>query len=74
MAYNLFIYEDMRDCVFVYEQATLIRFLLSRMPTIRNIASQQIKLRLVLDEKLTASSIQKSDTKGKLYWDSEMIC
>ena len=66
MAYNLFINEDMRDNVFVYEQAKLIRFLLSRMPTIRNIASQQIKLRLVLDEKLTVPSIPKFDTKVKI--------
>ena len=72
MADNLFINEDMRDSVFVYEQAKSLRFLLSRMPMRRNIASQQVKLRPVLEEKLTALPIPKYDTTMKIalgFWD-----
>ena len=60
MACNISIKEIMRDCYFVYERAKLLRFLLSRIPTITKIASQQIKLRLLLEEKMTAPSIPKS--------------
>ena len=48
MAYNPFIKEDIRTCYFDYKQAVLLRFWLSRISTIRNVASQQIKLGLVI--------------------------
>ena len=51
MAYNPFINEDIRDCYFDYKQAVLLRFLPSRISAIRSIASQQVKLGLVLEEK-----------------------
>ena len=63
MAYNPFINEDKRDCYFKYEQAVLLRFWSSRISTIRSIASQQGKLGLVLEEKVTAPSIPKFDNR-----------
>ena len=51
MAYNPFINEDIRDCYFDYKQAVLLKFLPSRISAIRSIASQQVKLGLVLEEK-----------------------
>ena len=59
MAYNPFINEDIRDCYFDYEQAVLPRFWLSRKITKRSIAIRQVKLGLVLEEKVTAPSILK---------------
>ena len=61
MANNPFINEAINDCKFEYERAVLLRFWLSRLSTIRNIASQKVKLGLVLEEKMTAPSIPKSD-------------
>ena len=61
MAYNLFINEDIRDCFFDYEQAVLLRFWLSRIATIRSAANQQAKLGFILEEKVTAPSMPKSD-------------
>ena len=63
MAYNPFINEDIRDCFFDYEQAVLLRFWTSRIATIRSAANQQTKLGLVLEEKVTAPSVPKSDNR-----------
>ena len=63
MAYNPFINEDIRDCFFYYEQAVLLRFWSSRIATIRSAANQQTQLGLVLEEKVTASSMLKSDNR-----------
>ena len=51
MAYNPFINEDIHDCYFDYKQAVLLKFLPSRISAIRSIASHQVKLGLVLEEK-----------------------
>ena len=48
IAYNTFLIEDIRDCFFDYEQAVLLRFWTSR-------------LGLVLEEKMAAHSVPKSD-------------
>ena len=56
MMYNPFINEDILDCYFDYEQAVLLRFWLSKGSAMRSIASRQVKLRLVLEEKMTAPS------------------
>ena len=61
MANNPFIKEDIRDCFFDYEQAVLLRFWTSRFATIRSVSNQQVKLGLVLQEKVTAPSVPKSD-------------
>ena len=66
MASNPFINEDIRDCYFDYNQTALIRFWWSRIATKRTLASQQAKLRLVLEEKLTAPSVPKSDNRVEL--------
>ena len=63
MAYNPFINEDIRDCFFDYGQAVLLRFWTSRTATIRSAANQQTKLRLVLEEKVAAPSVPKSDNR-----------
>ena len=41
----------------------LLRLWLSRIGTIRSVANQQAKLRLVLAEKVTAPSVPKSDNR-----------
>ena len=41
----------------------LLSFWLSRISTIRSITSQQVKLRLVLEEKVTAASVLKPDNR-----------
>ena len=66
MAYNPFIDEDIRDCFFDYEQAVLLRFWLSRITTTRSAANQQAKLGLVLDVKVTAPSVPKSDNRVEI--------
>ena len=66
MAYNPFIKEDIRDCFFDYEQAVLLRFWTSRIATMRSAASQQTKLGLVLEGKVTAPSVPKSDNEWGL--------
>ena len=71
MAYNSFINEDIRDGFFDYEQAVLLRFWTSRIATIRSVASQQDKLGLVLQGKVTAPSVPKSDNERSLDWDSQ---
>ena len=58
MAYNPFLNEDIRDCFFDHEQAVLLRFWTSR-----SAANQQTKLGLVLEEKVTAPSVPKSDNR-----------
>ena len=63
IAYNLFLNEDKRDCFFDYEQAVMIRFWTSRIATIRGAANQQIRLGLVLEDKVTAPSVPKSDKR-----------
>ena len=63
MTKNPFINEDIRDCFFDYEQAVFLRFWSSRVSTIRSLASQHVKLGFVLEEKVTAPSIQKSDNR-----------
>ena len=63
MAYNPFLNEDIRDCFSDYEQAMLLRFWTSRIATIRSAANQQAKLGLVLEEKMTASSVPKLDNR-----------
>ena len=63
MAYNPFINEVIRDCFFDDEQAVLLRFWTSRIATIRSAANQQTKLGLVLEEKVTAPSVPKSDNR-----------
>ena len=63
MAYNPFLNEDIRDCFFDYEQAVLLRFWTSRIATIRSAANQQTKQGLVLEEKVTAPSVPKSDNR-----------
>ena len=61
MAYNPFLKEDIRDCFFDYEQAVLLRFWTSRIATIGSAANQQTKLGLVVEEKVTAPSVPKTD-------------
>ena len=63
IAYNPFLKEDIRDCFFDYEQAVLLRFWTSRIATIRSAANQQTTLGLVLEEKVTATSVPKSDKR-----------
>ena len=63
MAYNPFLNEGIRDCFFDYEQAVLLRFWTSRIATIRSAANQQAKLGLVLEEKVTAPSVPKSENR-----------
>ena len=63
MAYNPFINEDIRDCFFDYEQAVLLRFWTSKIETIRSAANKQTKLGLLLEEKVTAPSVPKSDNR-----------
>ena len=55
--------KDIRDCFFDYEQTVLLRFWTSRIATIRAAANQQIKLGLVLEEKVTPPSVPKSDNR-----------
>ena len=63
IAYNPFLSEDIRDCVFDYEQAVLLRFWTSRIETIKSATNPQTKLGLVLEEKVTAPSVPKSDKR-----------
>ena len=63
MAYNLFMKEDIRDCFFDYEQAVLLRLWTSRIATIKSAANQQTKQGLVLEQKVTAPSVPKSDNR-----------
>ena len=68
MAYNPFINEDIRDCFFDNEKV-LIRFWLSRISTERSAANQQAKLRLVLEEKVTAPSVPKWDNRMEFEFE-----
>ena len=63
IAYNPFLNEDIRDCYFDYEQAVLLRFWTSRIATIRSAAKQQTRLGLVLEEKVAAPSVPKTDKR-----------
>ena len=63
MAHNPFINEDILVCFFDYEQAVLLRFWMSRIATIGRAANQQTKQRLLLEEKVTAPSVPKSDNR-----------
>ena len=63
IAYNPFLSEDIRDCFFDYEQAVLLRFWTSRIVTIRSATNPQTKLGLVVEEKVTAPSVPKSDKR-----------
>ena len=63
IAFNPFLYEDIRDCFFDYEQAALLKSWTSRIATIRSAANQQAKLGLVLEGKVTAPSVPKSDNR-----------
>ena len=61
MAFIPFVNEDIRDCFFDYERAVLLRFWMSIFATIRSATNQQTKLGLVLEEKVTAPSVPKTD-------------
>ena len=63
IAYNPFLNEDIRDYFFDYEQAVLLRFWTSTIATIRSAANWQTRLGLVLEEKVTAPSVPKSDKR-----------
>ena len=63
IAYKPFLSEDIRDCFFDYEQAVLLRFCTSRIATIKSATNPQTKLGLVLEEKVTAPSMPKSDKR-----------
>ena len=63
MAFNPFINEDIRGCYFDYEQTVLLRFWSSRISMIRRVASQQVELGFVMEEKVTAPSISKPDNR-----------
>ena len=63
IAYNPFLSEDIRDCFFDYEQAELLRFWTSRIATIKSATNPQTKLGLVLEEKVTAHSVPRSDKR-----------
>ena len=63
IAYNPFLNEVIHDCFFDYEQAVLLRFWKSRIATIRSAANQQSRLGLVLEGKVPAPSIPKSDKR-----------
>ena len=63
MAYNPFINEDIRDCFLDCEQAVLLIFWTARIATIGSAANQQAKVGLVLEEKVTAPSMPKSDNR-----------
>ena len=63
IAYNPFLSEDIRDCFFNYEQAVLLRFWTSRIATIKSSTNPQTKLGLILEEKVTAPSVTKSDKR-----------
>ena len=75
MAYNPFLNEDIRDCFFDYEQAVLLRFWTSRIATIISAANQQVKLGLVLEEKVTAPSVPKLDNRVefRLGFSNELL-
>ena len=66
IAYNPFLNEDIRDYFFDYEPAVLLRFWTSRTATIRSAANRQTRLGLVLEEKMTASSVPKSDKQVEI--------
>ena len=59
IAYNPFLNEDIRDCLFDYDQAVLLRFWTSIIATIRCAANQRTRLGLVLEEKVAAPSVPK---------------
>ena len=63
MVNNPFINKDIRHCFFDYEQPVLLSFWLSRIAKIRSSANQQAKLGLVSEEKVTATSMPKSDNR-----------
>ena len=67
--------EDILDYFFDYEQAVLLRFWTSRIATIRSAANQQVKLGLVLEEKVTAPSVPKSDNgvEFRLGFSDELL-
>ena len=46
----------------------LLRFWMSRIATIRSETIQQTKLGLVLEEKVTAPSVPKSDNRVEFGW------
>ena len=66
IAYNPFLNEDIHDCFFDYEQAVLLIIWTSRIATIRSATNQQTRLRLVLEEKVAAPLVPKSDKHGFL--------
>ena len=72
IAYNPFLSEDIRDCFFDYEQAVLLRFWISRFVTIKSATNPQTKLGLVLEEEVTAPSVQNPTNEWSLGWDSQM--
>ena len=63
IAYNPFLSKDIRDCFFDYEQAVFLRFWTSRIATIKSATNPQTKLGLILEEKVTAPSVPKSDKR-----------
>ena len=63
IAYNPLLSEDIRDCIFDYEQAVLLSFWTSRIATIKSATNPHTKLGLVLEEKVTAPSVPKSDKR-----------
>ena len=73
IAYNPFLNEDIRDCFFDYEQAVLLRFWTARVATIRSAVNQQIRLGLVIEEKVAAPSVPKCD-KLNSDWDFQTKC
>ena len=68
IAYNPLLSEDIRDCFFDYEQVVLLRFWTSRIATIKSATNPQTKLGLVLEEKVTAPSVPKSDKRVRGVW------
>ena len=69
MAFNPSINEDIRDCYFI---VVLLKFWLSIISTRKSVASQQVNLGFVLEEKVTAAFVPKPDNRAEFGLGSHM--
>ena len=63
MAYSPFINEDILDCYFDYEKSCVAEILVVKNINDKNHCQSEVKLGLVLEEKMIAPSIPKSDNR-----------
>ena len=75
MAYNPFVNEEARDSYFDYEQAVILNFYVEKVREMGTIASEQLQLGVILEERVIESSVPQPEGQESFEcgsWDGPL--